>query len=108
MYYLVTAKLREESAGELYRKLEDGTIARQQPDGQELVDSMHRARRVEGGRVRWTEMCFCSPPLAHERRTVLDLHFEDLELEPIPAHRPVEGEPFLDWLAERFGGTAGE
>ena len=33
--------------------------------------------------VRWSEMCFCDPPLAHERATVLD-HYFDSVVEVMP------------------------
>ena len=43
MHYLVRARFREETAAELSRLLRDGTIARQRPDGPEIVASMQRA-----------------------------------------------------------------
>ena len=43
MIYRVTARFKPATAGELRRRLDDGTIAAQQPDGQEMVDSLRRA-----------------------------------------------------------------
>ena len=43
MIYRVKAKLVEDKAGDFYSKLTDGTIADQDPDGKEIVDSMKRA-----------------------------------------------------------------
>ncbi len=43
MIYRVTATLKPTTSAELRRRLNDGTIAAQQPDGQEMVDSLHRA-----------------------------------------------------------------
>lgn len=106
MYYHVSARLRDERAAELHRRLTDGSLLAQKPDGREIVESLQRARVQPDGRVEWTELCFCRPPLAHERRTVLDAHFEDMRIEPIPEHRAVEGEPFLPWLARRAGQPA--
>ena len=31
------------------------------------------------GVVRWSEVCFCATPLRHEKETVYDHLFEDLE-----------------------------
>lgn len=43
MHYLVTARLKPGTAAALRTLLEDGTIARQKPDGAEIVASMARA-----------------------------------------------------------------
>jgi hypothetical protein len=37
MIYKVQARYIEKKAGEFFQKLTDGTIASQQPDGQEIV-----------------------------------------------------------------------
>ena len=96
--YRVTARFWEDTAAELRRRLDDGSIAAQQPDGQEIVDSLGRAVVTEMGDVRWSETCYCDPPLAHERATVLDHFFDDLRTEPIDAYEPYEGRPFLGFL----------
>ena len=78
MIYRVTARFKPATAGELRRRLDDGTIAAQQPDGQEMVDSLRRAVVKDDGGVMWSERCYCQPPLAHERATILDHYFDDI------------------------------
>ncbi len=43
MIYKVKAKVIEERIGEFYRKLSDGTVSEQQPDGEKIVASMKKA-----------------------------------------------------------------
>ena len=98
MIYRVTARLRSDAASELRRRLDDGSIAAQQPDGQEIVDSLHRAVITPDGTVQWSEMCFCSPPLAHERSTILDQFFDGITTEAIEDYERYDGESFLEHL----------
>ncbi len=98
--YRVTARLKADTAGNLRRKLDDGSIAAQQPDGQEMVDAFGRATVTKSGDVRWSETCYCPTPLAHERATVLDRFFEDLTAEPIETYQRYEGRPFLEYLGD--------
>ncbi len=100
MIYKVNARFKEASAAEFHRKLLDGTIANQKPDGPEIVDSMNRAVVKESGEIEWSELCYCNSPLAHERQTVLDEHFDDISTEVIEAYQEHEGSPFMDYLAE--------
>ncbi len=100
MIYRVRARFREASAQEFRRKLTDGTIAGQKPDGQEMVDSMHRAVVSDAGTIEWSEVCYCPSPLAHERQTVLDHYFDDITTEPIESYEAHAGRPFLDYLSE--------
>ena len=53
MIYKVKANVIEDRIGELYRKLTDGTIAKQRPDGNEIVASMKRAVLTEPGVAEW-------------------------------------------------------
>ena len=80
--------------------LNDGTIETQVPDGREIVSSMRRAV-MNGGRVEWHETCYCSPPLRHERATVYDQFFEDMEIGPMVSTAPPEGESFWHYLEDR-------
>ncbi len=98
MIYHVRAKFRADTAAVLLAKLTDGTIGNQRPDGPELVASMKRAVVNAEDQIEWSELCYCEPPLAHERATVLDLHFKDILVEPIEAHAQFEGRPFMDHL----------
>ena len=100
MIYTVTARLQDKRRAEFHRRLTDGTIAAQRPDGREIVASMRRARVGADGTVRWTELCYCSPPLRHERETVLDTYFTDIRTEPAEAHARFEGTPLMEILSE--------
>ena len=83
MIYRVTAQFKPATAEALRRQLDDGSIAAQQPDGQEMVDSLHRAVLRDNDEVVWSEQCYCTPPLAHERATILDRYFDILATEAI-------------------------
>ena len=76
MIYRVTARFKPETATELRRRLDDGSIAAQQPDGEEIVASLNRAVVTGPNVVQWSEKCFCDTPLAHERATVFDRYFD--------------------------------
>ena len=99
MIYAVKARLIADRAGELARRLADGSIEGQQPDGREIVRAMARARIAPDGWVRWTETCYCETPLAHERQTVLDRYFTGIETVPAEAHAEFEGRPLKERLA---------
>ncbi len=98
MIYHVEARFRADTAKEFLAKLTDGSIANQRPDGAELVASMQRAVVNDRGQVEWSELCYCDPPLAHERSTVLDLHFDDIQTSPIETHEHYRGQAFMDHL----------
>jgi hypothetical protein len=59
---------------------------------------MSRARIDDHGVVRWSELCFCSTPLAHERATVYDQHFSELTTEESGEHVKLEGRPFMQFM----------
>ena len=90
MIYKVKARVIEETIGEFYRKLADGTISEQRPDGEEIVASMKRAVLTGPGVAEWYEMCFCPTPLDHERRTQYDLYFTDMTTEPAEARGEIQ------------------
>ena len=100
MFYRVTARLRTDTGADFLRKLTDGTIEGQSPDGREIVDAMRRAVLSDDGSVSWSEVCYCPTPLAHERATVFDKHFEALETEVIDGYQNYEGRPFMEYLAD--------
>ncbi len=100
MRYRVTATLKTETAIDLHRKLLDGTILKQKPDGRAIVDAMNRAVVKETGEVEFSMGCLCSTPLAHERATVFDKHFDDLVTEVVQDRQEHVGRPFMDYLAE--------
>ena len=100
MYYKVTARLREATARDFLRKLTDGSVATQKPDGYEIVASMERAVVAASGLIEWSEVCYCRSPLDHERSTVYDFHFDELTTEAIDGYEKYEGRPFMPHLEE--------
>ncbi|MFP6612403.1 MAG: hypothetical protein VB835_08860 [Pirellulales bacterium] len=100
MHYVVTARFKPETAADFYEKLTDGTIDGQKPDGKEIVASMKRAKNCPDGTVRWSEACYCPTPLEHERETVYDHFFEEIQTEEIEDYVEFEGEGFMQYLAK--------
>jgi len=101
MIYKVTAKFFDNKAKEFYLKLTDGSIQNQNPDGPEMVESMHRASIGELGLIMWSELCYCDPPLAHERSTVLDNYFTEITTKPIDGYEEYAGDSFWDYLVDK-------
>ena len=100
MFYRVTARLNAGTGADFLRKLTDGTIESQPPDGPEIVDAMKRAVLADNGDVLWSEVCYCPTPLAHERATVFVEHFEALETDVIEGYQDYDGRPLMEYLAE--------
>jgi len=98
MIFKVKARFNESKAKEFHQKLTDGNIQMQRPDGPEMVDSMYRATIDDKGYVNWTELCYCPTPLMHERATVLDQYFTEMETEPIDNYKTVDGKSFMEHL----------
>ena len=98
MIYSVKARYIEKTMVDFYRKLTDGTILNQKPDGQEIVNSMKRARITAPNIIQWTETCYCSPPLKHERKTVYNHFLTDIETEIVHGYMEFEGESFMNFL----------
>jgi hypothetical protein len=103
MLYLVKARPIFSETAKLWRLLNDGTIEAQEPDGREIVASMRRAVIIEG-KVEWQETCYCSPPLRHERATIYDQFFTDMEIEPLDTSTALDGESFWHNLEHRNKG----
>jgi hypothetical protein len=99
--YSVKARYIEEKMKEFYQKLTDGTIQNQKPDGQEIINSMKRAKITEPNVIQWSEMCFCSPPLKHERETVYNQFLEGIETNVIEDYVEYKGELFMDFLEKQ-------
>ncbi|MCH8860741.1 MAG: hypothetical protein IH843_06375 [Thaumarchaeota archaeon] len=102
MNYSVKAQYIEEKMGEFYQKLTDGTIQNQKPDGQEIVNSMKRAKITAPKMIQWSEMCFCPTPLKHERETIYNNFLTDLETKTIDDYVEFDGESFFDFLEKQF------
>ena len=94
MHYKVHARLIPDTAADFFRKLTDGTVEKQRPDGKEIVASMQRAVVDEDGIVRWSEVCYCPTPLQHERATVYDQHFTALETQEVEGYVQFGGHRF--------------
>ena len=77
MIYSIKARFIKGKMNKFYQKLTDGTIKNQKPDGQEIINSMKRAKITGPDLIQWSEMCFCSPPLKHERETVYNNFLTD-------------------------------
>ncbi len=98
MIYSIKSKFFAEKMKEFLKVLTDGTIKNQKPDGAEILSSMKRAKITEPGVIQWSEMCFCSSPLKHERQTVYDKFFSDMEIKVIDDYVEFDGESFFDYL----------
>jgi hypothetical protein len=101
MIYKVKARVIEEQIGEFYRKLADGTVFKQRPDGEEIVASMKRAVLTAPGLAEWYEMCFCPRPLNHERQTQYDFYFTDMTTEPAEARGEIQGASLWLYMASK-------
>ena len=80
-YYLVKARPHELS--KLRTWLDSGDIQAMRPFGQALQHGLDNARQNNEGWALWEEEDYCTPPLAMERRAVLDTHFTELSVEPV-------------------------
>ena len=97
-FYKVKAKYKKEKVGEFFKKLTDGTITNQKPDGKEIISSMKRAKITEPGIIEWFEVCYCKTPLQHERETVYDLYLSEITTEVVEGYGKVEGKSFWSYL----------
>ena len=101
MLYLVKARPIALEMARFWTLLKDGTIAAQEPDGMEIVASM-RSAVVNRDKVEWLETCYCSPPLRHERATIYDQFFTDIETRSLAVSTTPQGESFWQYL-ENWG-----
>jgi hypothetical protein len=106
MIYKVKAKIIPAKMAEFYHKLTDGTIAAQKPDGNEIIASMKRAVISSAGTAEWYEMCFCNPPLQHERSTQYDFYFSDMSTMPAEDYGTISGDSLWDYMAKSAAAQA--
>ena len=99
MLYRVRARIIQGKRAEFFKKLTDGSIEQQRPDGPEILASMQRARLTEPEVIEWSETCYCPSPLAHERATIYDRFLSEIETEEISSQPEIRGESFWDYLA---------
>lgn len=65
--YLVTARVKPGQADALAEAIDSETLGRGSVAGDEYLRNMGEARRMDDGRVKWVEVCYCDTPLAEER-----------------------------------------
>lgn len=80
--YVVKAKPKEDLMADLRQEISSGKISRLRPFGEELHHGLENARILDGYTF-WVEEDYCSPPLAMERRSVLDRYFDDITVEQV-------------------------
>jgi len=98
MIYSIKAHFIEQKMQEFYQKLTDGTIQNQKPDGNEIIQSMKRAKITNPHTIQWSEMCFCPTPLKHERQTIYDHYLTDMETQIIDNYIEFKGKSFYNYL----------
>ena len=101
--YKVKASYRTDRLEEFRERLTDGSIAGQQPDGEEIVSSMQRAKVTQPGVIEWFETCYCPSPLQHERETVYDHFLSDIHTQLVEEYGELEGRSFWSLLQEERG-----
>src|SRR5215470_14216327 len=106
MIYKVKEKIIEETISELYRKLANGTVAQQRPDGEEITASMKRAVLTGPGVAEWYEKCFCPTPLQHERQTQYDFYFTEMTTTEAEGYGEIKGASLWDYMASKARGHA--
>ncbi len=98
MRYLVRANFIDGKMGEFFRKLNDGTIAGQNPEGKEILASMQRAKITAPGVIEWCETCYCATPLRHERATIYDHYLTNMQTKEIDSDPDIPGDFFWEYL----------
>ncbi len=79
--WLVRAKPRFGKLQELRGRLDSGEITVMHPFGESLYEGLTKARiKRDEGFAYWEEEDYCHPPLAEERRAVLDDYFDNLSV----------------------------
>ena len=62
---------------------------------------MKRAKITQPNTIQWSEMCFCSPPLKHERETIYNNFLTDMTTKIIDDYEEYDGELFIDFLEKQ-------
>ena len=101
MHYAVSGKFLSSRSAEFLQLLTNGIIANQKPDGKEILASMERAVIDHQGTVLWSEVCYCPTPLQHERETVYDHFFTNLETRQVDSYQDFTGQPFMAFLQDQ-------
>ncbi|MFQ5658938.1 MAG: hypothetical protein ACE5GZ_00820 [Gammaproteobacteria bacterium] len=103
MIYKVRARYIETEVKRFFEKLTDGTIAGQEPDGEEIVTAMQTAKITEPGIIEWYETCYCRTPLEHERATVYDSFLSGISTERVSASGEIAGDAFWSYMEAASG-----
>src|SRR5262249_13360672 len=106
MIYKVKARVIDDTIGEFYRKLADGTVVKQLPDGEEIVASMKRAVLTGPGVAEWYEKRFCTITWQHERQTQYDFYFTEMTTTEAEGYGEIKGASLWDYMASKAGGRA--
>ncbi len=97
MLYRVKPQPNWKQLPHFWTVLNDGTVSKQEPDGREICASMKRAV-ISGDKVEWYETCYCSPPLKHEKATIYDKFFTNMQIEPVSSAPELEGREFWNYF----------
>jgi hypothetical protein len=100
MIYSVTARFTDQKIRGLYQKLMDGSIYSQRPDGKAIYFAMKRAKIIETGVAKWTELCYCPSPLEHEKATVFKHFFDSIETEEVDYYKVFQGTSLIEHLKQ--------
>jgi len=85
--YIVRAKSKNDLS-DLRKELDSGEISRLKPFGKTLQYGLDNAKiDPKDGYVIWIEEDYCTPPLAMERKSVLDKYFEDITVQLIVSEK---------------------
>lgn len=82
-FWLVKAKPITEKLVQLRERLDSGEVSRMRPFGRALDRGLRDARVQPEGYATWEEEDYCTPPLAQERRAVLDTYFSNLTVDDV-------------------------
>ena len=82
-HYLVRARPKRNRLADLEKLLAQKAFVNLRPFGRALTAGLRGARVSADGLALWEEEDYCSPPLAMERVAVLDVYFEDIQVEAV-------------------------
>ena len=81
--YLVRAKPKRDLMVQLDNRLQSGKILQMKPFGKALQYGLQNAKIDPGEGYAYSIEDYCSPPLAMERKAILDQYFDDIGVEKL-------------------------
>jgi hypothetical protein len=85
--YIVRARPKNDLSS-LRKELNSGEISRFRPFGKSLQYGLDNAKiDPKDGYALWIEEDYCTPPLAMERKSVLDRYFDDITVHLIASEK---------------------